>query len=194
MIRCSHCSTLNRRGSRYCYRCGQSLSEASEVACPACDRLNPSGSSFCAYCGAGIPQPVVEETEVVPSSAEAVGEGPAGRPMQPDSEGRSPRPLPGWLYAGGESGPDAAAASATAAAQPSAPAEASKYLQDIPDVLPARDAWLAAAQREAKSQPPPAADSARGVPDVKPERRAGCLSLLAIVAVALLVTLTALAA
>lgn len=172
MIPCPGCGTRNRRGSKYCYHCGQRLDIVFDVSCPACDRLNPAGSIFCAFCGTKIadslagPTPAAavqpaEQPPIVPALPESVAEGqaPAATP---------PRELPSWLYEGPAGQPEAAAAPS---AEPSlagaeASVEGSKYLRDIPGVLPKTEGWLSSVQSGADRGPPPASKA-----------RGGCLML-----------------
>jgi hypothetical protein len=125
MIPCPSCGTPNRRGSKYCYCCGQPLDIIFNVSCPACDRLNPGGSAFCAFCGAKIvgpppaAQPAVAEQpaqaaheprkergmEYRPRTSEPKNVKPAALPTPPippitrDAVAARPqRELPPWLY------------------------------------------------------------------------------------------------
>ena len=179
MIPCPSCSTRNRRGSKYCYRCGQRLDIAFDVSCPACDRLNPVGSTFCAFCGAQIPTRLrADESAAVehPATAEPAApvpqEPPASQPegVPPVSQVRPE--LPPWLYEESGTQPEVATVARTlsspSAAEP--PPGESKYLSDIPGALPKTDGWLSL--KSAAQQAPPS----------KPKARAGCwtLALLAL--------------
>jgi len=46
-MRCSKCGTDNAEGSRFCNRCGTSLSRQ----CPQCATENAPESRFCSQCG-----------------------------------------------------------------------------------------------------------------------------------------------
>ena len=179
MIPCPSCGTRNRRGSKYCYRCGQRLDIVFNVSCPACDRLNPGGSAFCAFCGAKL-------SVSFPPGEPAVAEQPAQMVQEPlESEPKSAEPaatpqreLPPWLYERAAKGPEAVtpspAVSAAPLAEPAVEVRRSKYLRDIPDALSGTDAWLSSAQKQETSKPAAATGQ---TPDSKPESRRGCLGL-----------------
>jgi hypothetical protein len=179
MIPCPSCGVRNRRGSKYCYRCGQRLDVAFDVSCPACDRLNPAGSAFCAFCGAAI-------ASVLPAVGSAVAEEPSVA-RQPEEAPHSPldskppsvepvaepqRELPSWLYE--QADERSAAGSATSAGSPTSTAEPplaqGKYLDDIPGALPKTEGWLSSV---VKSEKPAETQS----PQSKPKGLAGCLTL-----------------
>jgi hypothetical protein len=165
MIPCPNCGTHNRRGSRYCYHCGQRLDIVFDVSCPACDRLNPGGSAFCAFCGAKI------------VGSPPVGEEPARMVHEPSpSESKSARPpprpereLPPWLYEQPVQHPQVGAPLPHAAGEPQL--GQSKYLRDIPGALPQTEGWLSSALKPGGR---PVADQA---PQSKPKARGGCLAL-----------------
>ena len=180
MIPCPSCGTRNRRGSKYCYRCGQRMDIVFDVSCPACDRLNPVGSTFCAFCGVQIPA-------LLPAGGPVVAEGPAvaerAAPMPQESLESQPervepavepqRELPPWLYEESGAQPETAAVPSTVSPPPAAelPSGGSKYLSDIPGALPKTEGWLASVK--------PAVNQ---VPQSNRKARAGCwtLALLAL--------------
>lgn len=47
--RCSSCGEVNPAGAKFCYNCGNKMTE--ELKCPACGELNPAGAKFCLSCG-----------------------------------------------------------------------------------------------------------------------------------------------
>jgi len=170
MIACPSCGTRNRRGSKYCYCCGQPLDVVFNVSCPACDRLNPGGSAFCAFCGARIvgPAPAAEPDMKQPAAAEQLARAtpeplpsapkdvePLAPPNTRDAVAAPPntrdavaarpqRELPHWLYEQPAEHPEVEAlppgGSLRAAAEPTH--EQSKYLSDIPGALPKTEGWM----------------------------------------------------
>ncbi|UCC75870.1 MAG: zinc ribbon domain-containing protein, partial [Anaerolineales bacterium] len=64
MIRCPKCNTENRKGARFCGRCGASLS----VVCPQCGTELPSDLRFCDACGAELraAEPAAAVPETIP--------------------------------------------------------------------------------------------------------------------------------
>jgi len=176
MIPCPSCGTRNRRGSKYCYRCGQRLDVAFDVSCPACDRLNPGGSAFCAFCGAKIlaslpaKQPVVSVEPVIAEQPVPVAQEPVEGPAEGvELPARAQRELPPWLYEEATKQSEKAPAPPTPATR--RPLDQSKYLGDIPGALPKTAGWLSP-----KPQPEiqPAADQ---TPPPKPKAQSGCLTL-----------------
>jgi hypothetical protein len=175
MIPCPSCGTRNRRGSKYCYACGQPLGIVFNVSCPACDRLNPGGSAFCAFCGAkiAVPPPAGELTAPPPAvsvpPAQATEEPLPNEPQSVEPPAEPQRELPPWLYEQPVEHPEVqvspSAEPSPAAAAP--PLDQSKYLGDIPGALPRTEGWLS-------SVPKPVADQA---PKPKRKARGGCLAL-----------------
>lgn len=182
MIPCPSCGVRNRRGSKYCYRCGQRLDVSFDVSCPACDRLNPAGSAFCAFCGAAMAK--VPSADGPAVAEEPVVAGPPVETAQPPLESEPPgaepvcrpqRELPAWLYE------QAAASPVERVPMPASTASVSsaqsKYLNDIPGALPKTEGWLSSALKSEKPAEPQA-------PPSKPKGQAGCLTL-ALAAVAI---------
>jgi len=183
MIPCPSCGTRNRRGSKYCYSCGERLDVAFDVSCPTCDRLNPGGSAFCAFCGAKIPvspafvAPVAPELSAVTERPELVArqhlEGEVGNvgPIVEPQHG-----LPSWLYEDSVQQPEAAAVAVRSNLPSSSVAkgslEQSRYLSDIPGALPQTRGWLSSVPK------PRGKPAASRVPESKPEARNGCLTLV----------------
>ena len=170
MIVCPSCGTRNRRGSKYCHSCGQRLDILFDVSCPACDRLNPGGSIFCAFCGARIPgPPPAERAAVAEQPAPVTEQPPEGGSLGAETTATVQPELPPWLY----EQPEAAAAPSTVPSPSSTVprTEQSKYLDDIPGVLPQTQGWLSSVH---KSESKPV------IPQVPPSRaktRGGCLTL-----------------
>jgi len=195
MIPCPSCGVRNRRGSKYCYRCGQRLDAKLNVGCPVCDRLNPAGSAFCAFCGAAMAQvPSVDGPAV--TEEPVVGGSPVEMPQPPlESEPPGAEPvagpkhgLPPWLYEQAAVSRVEKAPTPHEASTPTASASSaqSKYLDDIPGALPKTEGWLSSAAKPEKPAEPQASPS-------KPKGQAGCLALaMAAVAIAGLVLTAAL--
>jgi len=161
MMKCPYCGTLNRKGSRYCSKCGQRLDTLSDV-CPACNKANPRGSAFCGFCGAPLRLPDGQK------AASALGARPTEESLE---EG-----LPPWLYeAPEETQPmgEQAAASAVATV-----AEGGKYLRGIENVLPDTEAWLSSSQSQGLAKPAPAKRETAGAPEAQSGARKGCLPLV----------------
>ena len=155
MIICPRCGTRNRRGSRYCYHCGQRLDIAFDVSCPACDRLNPGGSVFCAFCGTKIATSLRAESAAAEPATPGVRQPLESRPECAESAAAPRRELPPWLY----EQPDAA------------PGGHSKYLNDIPGALPRTEGWLSSVPKPGGK---PVADA---MPEPKTSTHRGCLLL-----------------
>ncbi len=171
MIECPSCGTRNRRGSKFCGNCGQTLNPSLGVGCPACDRLNPPGSAYCAFCGVQLlPSPAgTAEADQVPVAAS-----PTSRQQE-----NQPREVPSWLYEDQDSEPPVYAPALGAAMSPAG--QTSKYLEDITGTLPSSAAWL----------PLTVAPGSRpevAVPVPKTSRKKGCLGLLALLVAPLLST------
>jgi hypothetical protein len=174
MIPCPNCGTRNRRGSKYCYCCGQPLGIVFNVSCPVCDRLNPAGSSFCAFCGAKIgARPPGEQAGSSEQPASLVRGTLQGTPRAEASPGRPQRELPPWLYEqptehpAGQTLPSPV--SSSAAVEP--PLAQSKYLSDIPGALPKTEGWLSSVPK-VEGKP-----IASRVPESKRRMQGGCLML-----------------
>lgn len=186
MIPCPSCGARNRRGSKYCYRCGQRLDVVFDVSCLACDRLNPAGSAFCAFCGAAMASALSAGGPVV-AGEPAVATPPATMPRPPlASEPPNVAPVPGsqhevpsWLYE--QTAERSAMEAAAPAASPTSTAEPalaqSKYLNDIPGALPKTEGWLSSM---VKSDTPAGSQASQS----KPQQRGGCLTLGLIVLLA----------
>jgi hypothetical protein len=175
MIPCPSCGTRNRRGSRYCYCCGQPLDIVFNVSCPVCDRLNPAGSAFCAFCGAKIAgPPPTGELAVAEPPAQMVHEPLQGKPRSAALPARPQRELPPWLYEPPVEHPAVEAppsdVSPPTVAKP--PLEQSKYLRDIPGALPKTEGWLSSIPK------PEGKHVADQAPQSKPKGLAGCLTLV----------------
>jgi hypothetical protein len=163
MISCPHCGALNRKGSRYCGNCGQSLATADTIPgtpshrsgeCPVCNGMNSVNSSHCTSCGATLPLsgPVAEKPVEEQSGPSLQEPAPAVR-----------RELPPWLHPPTENIRETRpeATPPTSAVEPAATLvlprpgrgetsrptavglEASECLRGIRGVLPASDGWLA---------------------------------------------------
>ena len=173
MIPCPSCGTRNRRGSKYCYRCGQRLDVAFDVSCPACERLNPGGSAFCAFCGAAIAESLpAREPEGVAQPAQPVRE-PLAAALGEVEPGASPqRELPAWLYEESLGQPEMVAPSSAASStsETSPLLEESKYLRDIPGALPKTDGWLASVVQ------PEVEEGGDQAQPSKSKARTGCLA------------------
>lgn len=182
MIPCPSCGTRNRRGSKYCYRCGQPLDVVFNISCPACDRLNPGGSAFCAFCGAKLPGSlsagelaVAEQPAVAEQSAQTVQEPFESEPESIEPAATPQRELPPWLYEPPVGHPEA---------EP--PVEQSKYLNDIPGALPKTEGWLSSIPK------PEVKPGVNPAPQSKSKAQGGCLTLalLALLAAAGLVLMS----
>ena len=170
MMKCPYCGTLNRKGSKYCSKCGQRLDTLSAV-CPACTKANPRGSAFCGFCGASLRLPDGQDVAPAPG---------ARLTQEPVEEG-----LPPWLYeASEERRPvrEQAAAAPTAATV----AEGGKYLRDIENGLPDTEAWLSSSQSQGLAKPAPARKETVGMADARPGAHKGCLPLLVAVVLGLM--------
>lgn len=174
MIGCTNCGTLNRKGSKYCSNCGQRLQTSPGIVCPACNRLNASDSAFCKYCGAsldtgmltvsdGIPAEPALEPEAMAMSGDLV---PAISP--PAAE------LPDWLYPEPQQpAPGSSSAPHVTPSVANAPQGVeSRYLKDIPGILPTADAWLNPPQQISKQPTPASTDQTQ---ESKPQRHQGSL-------------------
>jgi hypothetical protein len=180
MIPCPSCGTRNRRGSRYCYCCGQPLDVVFNVSCPACDRLNPGGSAFCAFCGAKIAGPLpAGEPAVAERAATTKQPAPMARelvgsvPESTEPPARRQRELPPWLYEQPveHSAAEASSSDVSSPAPVKPPLEQSKYLRDIPGALPETEGWLSSIP---KLEGKPVADQA---PQSEGKAHGGCLTL-----------------
>lgn len=161
MIPCPSCGTHNRRGSKFCYHCGQPLDSPFENSCPVCNRLNPTGSIFCAFCGVRLPPPMLDAHD--PDNSET-------RSDRSDAQQEAPeRELPAWLYGSQGEHLKSAHSSVQTQAEPSLTGN-SKYLQDIEGALPSHGAWL-------PSTIPDAAESKTEMPTPQTRRGGGCLGL-----------------
>ena len=195
MIPCPSCGVRNRRGSKYCYRCGQRLDVNLNTGCPACDRLNPADSAFCAFCGAAMAKvpsadgPAVAEEPVVGGSPVETPQPPLESEPPGAEPVSGPKPeLPPWLYEQAAASPveKVSTPDGASASMASASSAQSKYLSDIPGALPKTEGWLSSAAKPEKPAEPQA-------PPSKPKGQAGCLTLaMAAVAIAGLVLAAAL--
>lgn len=173
MIPCPSCGTRNRRGSKYCYRCGQCLDVVFDVSCPACDRLNPGGSAFCAFCGAAIAGslPATERVGLA-QPAQPAREPLAGELGEVEPDASPQRELPAWLYEESLVQPEKIApsspASSTSEERPLL--EESKYLRDIPGALPKTEGWLSSALQ------PEVEEGGNQAQPSKSRARTGCLT------------------
>ncbi|MBE9470496.1 MAG: zinc ribbon domain-containing protein, partial [Chloroflexi bacterium] len=71
MIYCPKCGTANRRGSRFCNECGETLPLGTALRCPMCGTMNPVGNVYCDQCNARltpmkVPPPGESEREQTP--------------------------------------------------------------------------------------------------------------------------------
>ncbi len=192
MILCPSCGVRNRRGSKYCYRCGQRLDVNFDVSCPSCDRLNPAGSAFCAFCGAAMGAvPSTGAPAVTPQPHGGASTRPAleSNPQSVEPVAESEHEVPPWLYEQAAGRP--AEKARTPAGEPGSatrgsPAQ-SKYLNDIPGALPKTEGWLSSATKSdkpAENEPQP----------TRPRGQGGCLTLvlatlLAVAGLALMVVI-----
>ena len=175
MIPCPSCGTRNRRGSKYCYRCGQLLDIVFDVSCPACDRLNPRGSAFCAFCGVKLAVSFSPgEPAVAERPAQMVQEPHERVPKNAEPTATPQRELPPWLYEQPVGHPEAAAlpsdVPSPSAAEPLP--EQSKYLNDIPGALPQTQGWLSSVPK------PEVKPTVTQAPQSKAKTRKGCLTLV----------------
>jgi hypothetical protein len=143
MIGCPYCGTMNRKGSRYCGKCGERLDTIPSTHCPSCNAPNLSGNEGCAFCGASltvpqeVPEPVIAPTPPAPEPTE--------EPATPEPEGESPadEEVPSWLY---ELPPDEEEEIVPVAAGPAVPepgdSTGNRYLEDISGALPKTAGWL----------------------------------------------------
>ena len=174
MIPCPSCGARNRRGSKYCYRCGQRLDVVFDVSCPACDRLNPGGSAFCAFCGGKLPVSIpVAEPTVAEQPVQSAQESRESKPTTPEPAATWRRELPPWLYeAPVETAEAAALAPTEASSSVASPAtEQSKYLHDIPGALPKTQGWLSSVPKPAAKPP------VTQTPQSRAKAQKGCLTL-----------------
>jgi hypothetical protein len=54
MAYCPRCGTANRRGSRFCNECGETLPMDTALRCPMCGATNPVGNAYCDKCNARL--------------------------------------------------------------------------------------------------------------------------------------------
>ncbi len=54
MIHCPKCGAANRRGSRFCNECGESLPIRTALRCPMCGTMNSVGNVYCDRCHARL--------------------------------------------------------------------------------------------------------------------------------------------
>jgi hypothetical protein len=145
MIGCPYCGTMNRKGSRYCSKCGERLDTVPSTRCPACNAPNLSSSENCAFCGASLevqgegPEPKAVMPPSIPASAST---------EEPDTEAAelevpASEALPSWLYdlATEEQEPAVPVAAPHAVPEQRKP-ELNRYLQDLGGVFPKTDGWL----------------------------------------------------
>jgi hypothetical protein len=162
---------MNRKGSKYCSKCGKRLDTLSEV-CPTCNKANPTGSAFCGFCGASLPLP----------DGQTAASAPGNRPTQESIE----EELPPWLYGAPEE-PRPMREQTAAASIAATAAEGGKYLREIENVLPDTEAWLSSSQSQALAQPAPAKKETAGTPDTRSGARKGCLPLMLAIVLGLFV-------
>ena len=164
MISCPGCGTSNRRGSKFCGHCGQSLDPAPDIECPVCHRLNPSDSIYCAFCGTRVIPLPTDAAEASSPSADAQA--------QAESDSTQSREVPSWLYDTQETAQEAAPP--TPALEPPPvppPTHSSKYLEDIQGALPGTAGWLPV---NAQAEPLPKVE----IPTPRASRRQGCLTVV----------------
>lgn len=170
MVPCPSCGTQNRRGSKYCYHCGQHLDTVFDAKCPSCERFNPTGSAFCAFCGSRIPLPSAAGDASVPQSAYVATSPEKGVPES--AEGAAARrELPSWLYE--QETPSAVHSGFEGPTELFPSDKESKYLKDIPGTLPRSRVWLPAVPGGSTSRPP-----TNQLSQGQPRQRVGCLPLL----------------
>jgi hypothetical protein len=144
MIGCPYCGTMNRKGSRYCSKCGERLDTVPSTRCPSCNAPNLSGNEYCAFCRASLTvQQEAPETDTPPTP-------PASEPIAEtdtaEAEAESPtgKEIPSWLYelATGEEEVVVAPSASAAVPEPDGPLP-NRYLHDIGGALPKTAGWLA---------------------------------------------------
>jgi len=143
MIGCPYCGTLNRKGSRYCSKCGERLDTVPSTRCPSCNAPNLSSNEFCTFCGVAL-NAAYEESDVptppsMPTSAPTV----ETEIAEGEMEASEATTLPSWLYGPPADEEDIMAPAAVSSALPQQEEpEPNRYLRDIGGVFPKRDGWL----------------------------------------------------
>jgi len=171
MIGCTHCGTLNRRGSKYCGNCGERLDTVPSIHCPSCNGLNPLGNSLCEFCGAALLSPAEEDDTGVqpplPSPEEPAEREPEG--SEPVTSSR-PEP-PAWLYPRPTEQPErpdlSAGVPSPTPAEPPVEQEGNKYLRGIRGVLPSSDGWLSASLSRYLSSAAQSGETVEPTPDLE---------------------------
>lgn len=103
-VYCSHCSTANREGSRFCNNCGKPMEAPPPATCPVCQASVASYSAFCQRCGARLPETPADvptppepitEMDAAPSGAAdeesevvSLDQVPVTRPLSASATGR----------------------------------------------------------------------------------------------------------
>jgi hypothetical protein len=175
MIGCTNCGTLSRKGSKYCSNCGQRLQDSPSIACPICSRLNVPESTFCKYCGASLASGKLGVAAAVAQEPVPEPEGAARLDASSQASSLHETELPDWLYPKAPQPAQRPSAAAQAQVTPGTESASwhmpSRYLKDIPGVLPPADAWLKSPQ-QVKEQP---VQTIAQTEDPKPPQRRGCL-------------------
>lgn len=103
MINCPNCGTANQDESRFCSKCGTTLSAPAGRRCPMCGRMNPAANIFCDSCGARL-VPATPASAAAPEPKPAAPSRPAAgstvvkkglpSPAKPKEEPPAPPPPP----------------------------------------------------------------------------------------------------
>jgi len=143
MIGCPYCGTLNRKGSRYCSKCGERLDTVPSTRCPSCNAPNLSSNEYCAFCGAVLNVTYEESGAGTPPSMPGSAPTVETEIAEGEMEASAAETLPSWLY---EPPADEEATIAPAAASSTVPEqeepEPNRYLRGIGGVFPRTDGWL----------------------------------------------------
>jgi hypothetical protein len=148
MIGCPYCGTMNRKGSRYCSKCGERLDTVPSTRCPSCNAPNLSSNEYCAFCGGSLNVGYEEPETSIPPGI------PAGEPTgeaeieeaeieQAEPEARAVEEIPSWLYNLPTDEEEVIVSAATGPALPEQEEpEHNRYLQDIGGAFPKKDGWV----------------------------------------------------
>jgi len=143
MIGCPYCGTVNRKGSRYCSKCGERLDTVPSTHCPSCNAPNLSSNEYCTFCGVALNVPYEEpEAGTAPSAPTSAAPEETGL-AETEMEALAAEAVPSWLYdlPADEEDIVTPAVAGPAVAEQEEP-EPNQYLRDIGGVLPKTPGWL----------------------------------------------------